>query len=242
MRVAPLMLGIALGSPIAAQNVPTITRKLTIGCESCGDASQFGSIYDVGVSPSAEVLVSDRDAPMLRRFDAGGKLIWKGGAKGRGPGEFMLPIRSVFTPSGMLVVDMTNSRLTDLKHDGSVATSIPLTGFATTTSVNKLGDMALGFDDFRSGFRVLKRAAGTTELKVVASLAASIKNKSVALSPDGSIAVVLDGEVYEIQRFDPAGKALSPGPLWKNPSTASGSIAGWQWWRRKRRRPGETAR
>lgn len=210
MRVAPLLFGIAMGAPVAAQTAPTVTRKLTIGCESCGDASQFGSIYDVGVAATGDVLVSDRDVPMLRRFDPSGKLVWKGGAKGRGPGEFILPIRSVFTPSGMLVIDMTTSRLTELKPDGTVAISIPLTAMATTTATNKRGDVALGFDDFGRAFRVVRRGAGAADLREIVSLPGSMKNKSVALGPEGSIAVALDGLVYEILRFDASGKALSP--------------------------------
>jgi hypothetical protein len=200
---------ILLGGSVYAQ-VPTITPRLTIGCESCGGPDQFGNIWDVAVAPNGDVLVTNKEPPMLRRFDASGKSVWTGGQKGRGPGEFVLPIRSAFTPSGMVVIDMTNSRITDLKAGGELVGSMPLTSLATTSGLNRRGDMILGYDDMGRGFRVMARDAGAAELRQVARLPGSYKNKSLALAPDGSIAVALDGEEYEIARLDAQGRALTP--------------------------------
>jgi hypothetical protein len=205
------MLALVAASSLPAQGTaPVITRKLTIGCESCGGATQFGSIQDVSISVRGEILVTDRDAPMLRRFDANGNPAWSGGRKGKGPGEFTLPIRSVFTPTGLLVIDMSNSRLTDLGAEGRVIATLPLTSLATTSSANKRGDVIMGLDDLGRSFRVMARPAGATTLREVASLPGSMKNKSVALAGDGRIAVVADGETYEIQRYDAAGTPMTP--------------------------------
>jgi hypothetical protein len=189
---------------------PSVTRALEIGCGSCAGAAQFGRIRDVSISARGEILVTDRDAPMLRRFDLSGKSVWTGGRKGRGPGEFTLPVRSAITPGGIVVIDMSNSRLTELDPEGKVDTSVNLTSMATTTSVTPRGDVLLGFDDMRRSFRVVARSPAAQELKQVASFPGSVKNKSVALSADGVIAVALDGEQYEIRRLDLAGKVLPP--------------------------------
>jgi hypothetical protein len=208
MRRTCLPFLIAASSALGAQ-APTIIPQITIGCESCDGPAQFGSIYDVSVSAAGEILVTEKDAPILRRFDASGKSVWTGGKKGRGPGEFILPIRAAHTPSGLLVIDMTTSRITDLTARGDVVATIALTSLATTSGVNHRGDMILGFDDMGRAFRVMYRAFGTTELRQVARLPGSYKNKSVALAPDGSFAVALDGERYEISRFDAQGAPLA---------------------------------
>jgi hypothetical protein len=66
----------------------------------------------VAISARGEILVTDREAPILRRFDAKGKTVWSGGRKGQGLGEFRLPIRSVLTPTGLLVIDMSKTQPT----------------------------------------------------------------------------------------------------------------------------------
>ena len=107
MRRASVLFALVIATTLRAQGgAPTLTKKLTIGCESCGDASQFGSIQDVTVSANGDVLVTDKDVPLFRRFDVSGKPTWNGGRRGKGPGEFTLPIRSAITPTGFVVIDM----------------------------------------------------------------------------------------------------------------------------------------
>ena len=209
MRRIGLSLVVALVSSLEAQ-APTVTRKLTIGCESCSGPDQFGSIWDVSVSASGEALVTNKEAPMLRRFDSNGKSSWTGGPKGKGPGEFELPIRGALTSAGIVVIDMTNSRVTEIGPSGKIGAMMPLTSMATTSGVGRRGDMVVGYDDMGRGFRVMAKPAGATEIRLLARFPGSFKNKSVALAPDGGIAVALDGEKYEIQRRGADGSALYP--------------------------------
>jgi hypothetical protein len=209
MRRIGLSLVIALVPTLQAQ-VPTISRKLTIGCESCSGPEQFGSIWDVSVSASGEVLVTNKEAPMLRRFDANGKSSWTGGPKGKGPGEFELPIRGALTSAGIVVIDMTNSRVTEIGPSGQVGAMVPLTSMATTSGVDRRGEMVVGYDDMGRSFRVMAKPAGATELRLLARFPGSFRNKSVALAPDGGAAVALDGQKYEIQRVGADGSALPP--------------------------------
>src|SRR4051812_20934362 len=209
MRRIGLSLVIALVSSLQAQ-APAVTPKLTIGCESCSGPGQFGSIWDVSVSASGEVLVTNKEAPMLRRFESNGKSSWTGGAKGKGPGEFELPIRGALTSAGILVIDMTNSRVTEIAPSGPVASTMPLTSMATTAGVGRRGELIVGYDDMGRGFRVMARPVGATELRLLARFPGSFKNKSVALAPDGAVAVALDGEKYEIERLGADGSALPP--------------------------------
>ena len=196
-----------IASSLAAQ-VPTVTKKLTIGCESCGDATQFSTFYDVSVSSTGQVLVTNKDAPMLRLFDASGKSIWTGGQKGKGPGEYIMPYRSTIVDSGIVVVDMTNSRLTDLGPTGQLIGSTPLLGFATTIGVTPRGEMIFGIDNFGRSFKINRREPRGTAITEVAGFPGSMKNKSVALAPNGTLAVALDGLTYQIIRVAPSGKII----------------------------------
>lgn len=205
--VALLSVALALQSAAGQAAAPTLVLARTIGCESCGDATQFGTIWDVSVSSHGQILVTEKTAPMLRLFDQSGKLAWSGGRSGKGPGEYLLPFRSSLSDSGIVVVDMTNSRITDLTLAGDLVGSIALTGLATTVGTNPRGDLILGMDN-RSTFKVARRAARAEALEEANVFPGSLKNKSVALAPNGSMAVALDGESYEIVRVDVSGKVV----------------------------------
>ena len=206
MRIPGALLLLAAGSPLAAQ-VPAVARVLTIGCESCGDATQFGSIWDVSISSRGELLVTDRDAPVLRRFDATGKPVWSGGSKGKGPGEYSLPIRAALTSRGMLIVDMTNARVTDLTESGSVRATTTVTTMPMAAQVNDRGDLWIANDNFRGTLRLFRRL-GTDSLREAQTLQGSKANVAIAVAPDGSIAAMLDTKKYEIVRFDAQGTKL----------------------------------
>jgi hypothetical protein len=209
MRLSWLPMSFAAVFPLAAQtSAPTVVPKLTIGCESCPGAAQFGRIWDVAVSPRGEVLVVNKEAPMLRRFDATGRSAWSGGPKGKGPGEFTRPDRFAFTPKGMIVIDGGNNRVTELTPAGEVTRSTPLTSMATTAAVNRDGAAVIGFDDFGRSFRIVSKPLGASEVHEVARFPGSFKNKAAAIAPDGGIAVVLDASTYEIRRLDARGNPL----------------------------------
>lgn len=210
LRIASAVILAVPGHALAQGPAPTLTRVLTIGCESCGDATQFGTIWDVSVSARGEILVADKEPPMLRRFDASGRRLWATGQRGKGPGEYVMPFRAAQTDSGIAVVDMTNARITDLSLSGQLVGSTPLLGFATTAGVNARGEMVFGMDNFGRSFRVARRAPKAAALREVASFPGSIKNKSIAVAPDGSMAVALDGDKYEIVRLDVSGKPIAP--------------------------------
>lgn len=203
-----LALSLVLAARVAGQSaVPVVTKTLTIGCESCGGPTQFRSVWDVAISPTGEILVTDRDAPMLRRFDATGKPTWTGGMKGKGPGEFTLPIRAAITATGITVVDMTNSRVTDLSPTGAVVASTPLTRMPMAATLNNRGELLIGSDDFRGTLTVFKRDASGA-IKEVRTIPGSKMNVAVAVAADGSTAIMLDTKKYEILRFDAAGSPL----------------------------------
>ncbi len=209
MRQFGLILVTVLTSALGAQSSPpTITPRLTIGCESCGGPTQFASIWDVSVNARGEVLVTDRDAPMLRRFNAQGKPTWVGGAKGKGPGELTLPIRAALTGEGIVVVDMTNARVTDFADNGTLRGSFPARVMPMVAATDARGALWIGNDDFRGTLRVFRRERDS--LVQILTLQGSKANVGLAIAPDGSLAAMLDPQKYEIQRVDARGATLTP--------------------------------
>jgi hypothetical protein len=189
-------------------------RDVTFGCESCGGASQFSGIFDVAVSARGEILVADRDAPMLRLFDAAGKAVWSGGTSGRGPGEYQLVIRSAFLPSGgLVIVDMTAQRVTELAADHSVVSTTLLPRFPTTAGADFAGIVLIGAEGPRGSLDLVRWSAGAvTPVAVPLADNPNVnmmpRNSSVALSPSGVIAVFINNEQYVIARVDSSGARL----------------------------------
>lgn len=184
-------------SPASApgQQAPTIQRLLTIGCEDCGDARQFSTVLDVDINARGDVLVVDRDAPILRLFDQTGRLLWSGGRKGSGPGEYRLPIRGKLLEDGsMIVVDMQLKRITVIAPDRTVRETVPVDRFVGQVAITARGNVAIGSDDFRGLLHVLRWAPGqqlrTVGTVPVGSPAAggTITMPSLALSSSGQLA------------------------------------------------------
>lgn len=208
MRYTWLACLIALSVPADAQQAPTIIPKLSIGCESCGGPPQFNEIRDISITAAGEVLVTDREPPILRRFDAAGRPVWNGGTRGRGPGEYLLPIRAALIDRGVIVVDMTNSRVTELTPSGTVRGSIMAPAMPMAAGVNSRGDVWIGSDDFRDTLRLYQRRGDS--LVISRRIGNSTPNLALAVAPDGSIAIMPASKRYEIIRFDARGTMLPP--------------------------------
>jgi hypothetical protein len=193
---------------------PTVQRELTLGCESCGGVVQFGSIWDVAVSARGEFLVVDRDAPMLRRFDQTGKPVWSGGNKGRGPGEYQLIVRaSLLANGGIVIVDMTNQRVTELAPDMKAVGTIAVPRFPTTAGAGG-DDIVIAAEGPMGTLDLWRWRHGAALTKIELPRPGSpgdprpIMNSSVALSPLGTIAALLNSEHYSVIRIDSAGARL----------------------------------
>lgn len=191
---------------------PMLQRDLTIGCESCGGALQFGNIWEVALSSTGDMVVVDRDAPMLREFDTNGRSRWQGGRKGQGPGEYQLVLRAAYAADGSLIIaDMTGRRVTSLGIDRSVVKTTPLSVFATTAGADARGTLTLAAESPRGALALVEWRAGalrSISLSQRDSAPAIAKNSSVARAANGTIAVAMNNEDYRIQRFDSLGARL----------------------------------
>jgi hypothetical protein len=192
---------------VSAQASVTLQRGITIGCDDCGDARQFGAILDVDVNSKGDVLVVDRDAPILRVFDASGRLTWSGGRSGSGPGEYRLPIRGKLLVDGsIIVIDMTLRRITTLAPDHSVRETVPIGKFAAQAWIGETGSVLLGADDSNGKLEVLRWKPGA-QVATIGSVPIPMKAEdgtitfpSVAEHASGTIVGVMSPD-YVLRRF-----------------------------------------
>jgi len=197
-------------TPGSAQ-VPTLHQVVSIGCADCGGPDQFGEVADVAVSPNGTIWVADRDDPRLRAFSPRGKAIRSFGRRGEGPGEYS-GIEKIFPAADgtIAVVDMRLFRLTRVDTTGRLLTSMSIKNFPFdaaaapgSTSVHLL------FSRFQPGTSFIRRGDFSIDslLAVVGPLAdfpsaqAPAEIHSLAVAPDGSIAVGDGGTEYRIRVF-----------------------------------------
>ncbi len=195
----------------AAAQAPTLSKDLTIGCAECGGALQFSNIQEVALTADGRLLVVDRDAPMLRFFDAAGKPSWSAGRKGAGPGEYQYVLRAAVAPTGSLeIVDMAARRLTSLGPDHLVLGTSQLHGFFTTAGTDGLGHLVLGAESPAGQLLVYRAVDGKPVPLELPELprpetGAVFAGSSVALSRSGVVAIIPHNERYQIIRLDSTG-------------------------------------
>src|ERR1051325_12021344 len=84
-----------------------------------GEEAEFGSITAGTVGPTGNVYVVDHFKCSVVAFSPAGRMLWKVGRKGRGPGEYQIPYRITTTPSGtLLVFDLGTRDVTTLSQEG----------------------------------------------------------------------------------------------------------------------------
>lgn len=159
-------------------------------------------------------MVVTGDVPFLRQFDPRGRITWQGGARGKGPGEYTAIGRVVFLETGGIRVgDAGGMRITALSPVHAVLSTTPVTFYATTFGANANGDMLLGAESARGHCSVLKFrdgavSEGTLPVEDAPTADAVYKNASIAVAANGTVAILLNNDRYEIVRMDSTGARL----------------------------------
>ena len=106
--------GPALSQRSGARFPLNVVASAIVGAEA-----QFGSIVAATVGPSGNVYAVDHVNCAVFAFSPAGRMLWKVGRKGGGPGEYQLPYRIAATPTGsLLVFDLATGDVTTLSQDG----------------------------------------------------------------------------------------------------------------------------
>lgn len=86
----------------AQRSVPfplTVTAVAVVGEEQ-----DFGTIIAAKVGANGNVFALDHMNARLTAFSPDGRVLWRAGRSGRGPGEFQLPYRLDVAPNGEIFV------------------------------------------------------------------------------------------------------------------------------------------
>ena len=188
-----------------------------IGCAECSGAAQFAEIADVVVTPSGVVWVADRDDPRIRAFALSGAPLRTFGRSGRGPGEFT-GIEKLFpaTDGTISVVDMLAQRVTRVDSLGTFISSTLIGGFPADPGA-PLGSSAIHvlLSRFQPGTSSVSRLDPRSQgwhtvlgpLKDFPGTDAPSEVRSLAIAPDGAIAVAEGSDDYRIRVFAPGSAA-----------------------------------
>ena len=116
---------------------------LRIGDVMGDPAYQFVGIRAIDLLPDGGVMVLDGGSTQLRRFDAGGRHVWIAGTRGRGPGQFEVPVYLGRDSASFFLWDRALARLTVVSADGIVLRS---DSYATA-----VGDVPIAHQRFADG-------------------------------------------------------------------------------------------
>lgn len=80
----------------------------------------------VRVDPEGGFLVTDVQEAQVRRYDPSGRLLWRSGRRGQGPGEYVAPVSAMRLGDGTIAVLDRSNRVTLLSGDGEYIDSFQL--------------------------------------------------------------------------------------------------------------------
>jgi len=102
-----------------------LEKELEIGGQKQEGGYIFGSIRSFRVDDEGNIFVIDTKARKLTKFDKQGKLVWKIGKTGQGPGEFqLLSGIELGKNNSVLVYDIGNRRIAYFSQDGKLLEEI----------------------------------------------------------------------------------------------------------------------
>jgi hypothetical protein len=197
-----------LAQAVAAQTAPRLTRVATLGCEACGGAAEFSTIADVAVTTNGVVFVADRQAPFIRVFTPDGRHLRSFGRSGGGPGEYMSIGMLLPDPGGALsIVDFRSYRVTRVDSAGTYISGVQLGAFPFDATMRG-GDVFVLAGRFTPGSHYVIAARDTTRVAFgpfvdFPTREAPREVRSMAMAPDGALAIADGGDEYRIRVYLP---------------------------------------
>ena len=208
----------------------TLKEQWRVGGESEEEGELFGLITDIGVHPSGEVYLVDRQLSEVKVFSKSGGFLRTIGREGEGPGEFRRPGDVFFDPDGNLgVVQTQPSRVVMFKPDGTPAAPFNLPspesgGFNMLQGViYRGGSLVLQGGNFRMAEGSVDRTnalvridrqgtelARFTEMTSTSNMARMVIKEDEfgylwTVGPQGDVYASLD-RTWKLQVWDPSGK------------------------------------
>ncbi len=216
--------------PLDKPMTVTLEEQWRVGGESEEQGEFFGLITDIGVHPSGDVYLVDRQLSEVKVFSKSGEYLRTIGREGEGPGEFRRPGDLFFDPEGNLgVVQTQPSRVVMFKPDGTPADPFNLPsaedgGFSMLQGVTyRGGSLVLQGGNFRMAEGTVdrtnalvridrqgKQLARFSEMTSTSSMARMVIKEDEfgtlwTVGPQGDVYATLD-RTWKLQVWSPSGK------------------------------------
>jgi hypothetical protein len=192
-----------------------------------GERAELGSMIAARLGADGNVYAVDHLNAQVVAFSPAGRLLWRAGRKGRGPGEFQIPYRIAVRPDGaILVLDRATGEITVLTTSGQFADRyrlpfyfsqvddlLPLSNdqlvLAGTTEANEEARFS-GLHRFRISGQELVHAGSFGPLPEARDRAVLQFWGAGPVERAGNGDIVYVRRIpYEIYRFDPTGRQRS---------------------------------
>lgn len=114
------------------------------------DPDLFGMVTDLAVRPDGSVCATDMGFHQVVCLDGNGRVLFKSGRQGQGPGEFQVPYRIAALPDGsLLALDIGIQRLSRLDPAGKYVQSWPVAmQFRQINAIRALSDRQVAIAGF----------------------------------------------------------------------------------------------
>lgn len=227
LAAGALAAAVLASSPASAASQTPAAFPLRVEAVSVfGAEAALGSAIAGRLAPNGNVYVVDHVNAQIAAFSPEGRLLWKRGRKGDGPGEFQLPYRLDVRPDGtILVFDLARGEITTLSPSGDFLSKLRVPArfnqlddlvSVSNDEMVAAGVMDLNSPDNRFGLHRFRFAGG--ELQYVGSFGPLPRARdphilaywgagSIGLTPGGNI-LYARRLPYEVYEFDRTGRQL----------------------------------
>ena len=200
MKIAVLAIGLMFASTIHAQLTPEQAR-LFGNAVAIGEGADLGKPISYALYADGSLAIADYGRYDVTRMAPDGRVLWRSGRQGKGPGEFSLPYRViVLQDQSALVVDPNKAGLTHIDANGAYIGEVTSDIKVRSDQIMALPDgnvAMLGITDdkrgkaaaihvFTRGLKYVRSFGRLPEMKDPRTLQ-SFGNGAMSLAADGQV-------------------------------------------------------
>lgn len=221
--LSAIAIGAALVTPLVAASQPAAALRTMLGSPTVMlENGELGQLVDMVPYADGSVAVLEFKETSVSRYSSSGKLLWRAGRAGAGPGEFKLPYRAVVLPDqSLLVFDLGNARVTKLSPEGKYLADYTPDLFLIMNSVVALPSGEIAITGITRDPRGAASAihifnSGMQHLRSFGELPETTDRRAAQNAGAGNLSIGQNGELlhtrsypYQLVRYNVNGKLLS---------------------------------
>lgn len=124
-----------LSNPGSSSTKFSLSKDLSIGVKSGDENYMFSEVSRVAVDFEGTIYIQDEKNGCIKTFDQQGKFIKSFGKKGQGPGEIQSYGRMSLSEDSLVIMDISNARLTFFSKDGEFTRHVPIGKYRSPSAI-----------------------------------------------------------------------------------------------------------